>query len=357
MPEVRVDELIDAGVLSVGDGYRTKRAEHGRPGFPNPPCRRRADGHVSFDGVELLRREFEPPSARKSAKQAMSCWPTKGTVGRVAIFPGGLEPVVYSPQLCYFRVRDESKLSSRYLAFWLRSTAFLAQAAYMSNSTDMAPYISLRDLRSAVLHLPEIEEQRGIAEVLGALDDKIAALDSTKQIATDLEDSRFEAALRNADSSVPLASVASVTKGVSYRRADLGPSSRALVTLKCVGRDGQFAARGLKPYVGEARAPQILRANDTVVAQTDLTQGAEVVGWAVRVPDSRLYDTMIASLDLAVVRPLGSLRREYLLGAMRLPSFRDHCRAGRAELRCSTLSEGLLSRSRYRSTTIAAPRS
>ena len=39
----------------------------------------------------------------------------------------------------------------------------------------MAPYINLADIRVASITLPPLVEQRAIAEVLGALDDKIAA--------------------------------------------------------------------------------------------------------------------------------------------------------------------------------------
>ena len=50
------------------------------------------------------------------------------------------------------------------------------------NNTDMAAYINLADIRSLILRLPDLDEQRAIAEVLGALDDKIAA--NTKIVAT-----------------------------------------------------------------------------------------------------------------------------------------------------------------------------
>ena len=43
----------------------------------------------------------------------------------------------------------------------------------MAASTDMAPYLSLRDQRRLQITLPPIDEQRAIAGALGALDDKI----------------------------------------------------------------------------------------------------------------------------------------------------------------------------------------
>jgi type I restriction enzyme S subunit len=66
---------------------------------------------------------------------------------------------------------------------------------------------------------------------------------------------------------------------------------------------------------------------DLVVAQTDLTQAADVVGRAVRVPASSGYDTLVASLDLAIVRPIRGVASEFVLGVMRDRRFIEHCRS------------------------------
>ena len=50
---------------------------------------------------------------------------------------------------------------------------FALQAGTHKDQTDMAPYVSLRDLRRFRITLPQPEEQRRIAGVLGALDDLI----------------------------------------------------------------------------------------------------------------------------------------------------------------------------------------
>ena len=63
------------------------------------------------------------------------------------------------------------------------------------------------------------------------------------------------------------------------------------------------------------------------MAQTDLTQGAEVVGRAVRVPADTSADTLVASLDLVIVRPLGDMPVEYLQGILTDEAFRQYCRS------------------------------
>src|SRR5699024_8620992 len=130
---------------------------------------------VSLDGADFVSDEYEPKIGAKVARAGDVLLTTKGTIGRVAVVPELREPAVYSPQLCYFRVLDTDVLDPGYLRYWLKSPAFQMQSSYFQGNTDMAPYISLRDLRSTRLDLPRIAKQRAIAEVLGALDDKIEA--------------------------------------------------------------------------------------------------------------------------------------------------------------------------------------
>jgi type I restriction enzyme S subunit len=60
-----------------------------------------------------------------------------------------------------------------YLHAFLRSDAFMAQVRRRMHETDMAPYVSLSVQRQLLIALPPLPEQRAIADVLGALDEKI----------------------------------------------------------------------------------------------------------------------------------------------------------------------------------------
>ncbi|MGP9489331.1 restriction endonuclease subunit S [Glutamicibacter sp. AOP5-A2-7] len=170
-----IGSLARAGVLELGDGYRTKRSEHGRPGLR---IIRVADVHsnsVHLDGDDFVALEHLNRIGSKAAQPDDILLTTKGTIGRVATMPKIDEPCVYSPQLCYFRIQNSNVLNPIFWRFWLQSPEFLTQASYMQGNTDMAPYISLTDLRTAKVQLPSIDTQQAIAEVLGALDDKINA--------------------------------------------------------------------------------------------------------------------------------------------------------------------------------------
>lgn len=171
--QMSIGDLASAGVLEFGDGYRTKRSEHGQPGYRIIRVADVLDDVVKLDGPDFVSEEYAGKIGDKIGQPGDILLTTKGTVGRVAVMPSSDDPVVYSPQLCFFRVIDNAKLNPRFLRYWFSSHEFWEQASYRMNNTDMAAYINLADIRSMKISLPSPVEQQNIVEVLGALDDKI----------------------------------------------------------------------------------------------------------------------------------------------------------------------------------------
>jgi len=97
----------------------------------------------------------------------------KGTVGKVAYVPLDAPNFVCSPQTTFWRSLDQEELDRRYLYYFLCSGGFQLQLATRKGETDMADYVSLTNQRLLSVLVPPIDDQRAIANVLGALDDKI----------------------------------------------------------------------------------------------------------------------------------------------------------------------------------------
>jgi type I restriction enzyme S subunit len=285
------------------------------------------DDVIRLHGPDFVSDQYATAIGGKAGQTGDVLLTTKGTVGRAAILPEIDERVVYSPQLCFFRVLDEDAITPRFLRYWFNSAEFWSQAVDRMNNTDMAAYINLADIRSLKVTLPEISQQRAITEVLGALDDKIAANSRLIAKVGEVLEATFALLCGQPDGMVPFGEIATITKGVSYRSADLCDSSTALVTLKSFDRNGGYSLRGLKEYAGPFKPAQQIAPGELVVAQTDLTQAAEVVGRAVRVPGAPGYEKLVASLDLAIVRPSQDSPVEFLLGVMLQGRFRAHCRS------------------------------
>lgn len=167
-------ELIKSGVISVTDGYRAKNCELGGTGLIFLRAGHVTDAHIDFDGVERFHEQLTPKLQDKTSRADDVIVTTKGnSTGRTSFVDGTMPTFVYSPHLSRWRVEDRSKIAPSFLRYWSRSPQFVAQMRGLAASTDMAPYLSLRDQQRLEITLPHIDEQRRIGEVLGSLDDKI----------------------------------------------------------------------------------------------------------------------------------------------------------------------------------------
>lgn len=167
-------ELIDDQIIEVGDGYRAKNAELGGEGVIFLRAGHVTDTHIEFDGADRFGVGVEGRVESKMARPFDVVVTTKGnSTGRVAFVDDRMPSFVYSPHLSYWRALGAETVDAHFLRQWSRGREFHDQLTGLKASTDMAPYLSLRDQHRLRITLPPIEDQRRIAAVLGALDDRI----------------------------------------------------------------------------------------------------------------------------------------------------------------------------------------
>ncbi len=116
-------------------------------------------------------------------------------------------------------------------------------------------------------------------------------------------------------------------KGKSYKSVELEPSSTALVTLKSFSRGGGYRSDGLKAYVGKYKPEQEVVAGDLIIAYTDVTQAADVIGKPAMVIDDPNYKHLVISLDVAVIRPVHERLKNYLYGLANTYQFQEHTKS------------------------------
>ncbi|MBF0573951.1 MAG: restriction endonuclease subunit S, partial [Desulfamplus sp.] len=100
---------------------------------------------------------------------------------------------------------------------------------------------------------------------------------------------------------VELGKYVNCINGISYKSSELNPSKKAMVTLKNFDRNGGFRLDGFKEYTGKYKKQHVVVQGDLVVAHTDITQEADVIGNPVLVVSGCNYDEMIISMDLVKV--------------------------------------------------------
>ena len=82
---------------------------------------------------------------------------------------------------------------------------------------------------------------------------------------------------------------------------------------------------GFKPYVGVFKPAQVVEPGELIVAYTDVTQAAELIGRPAIVVGVNKYQTLVASLDVGIVRPhLDQVSRQFLFGLFSTDAFQAH---------------------------------
>lgn len=170
-------ELQAAGVLLVEDGnhgeYRPRPDEFVDRGVAFIRAADMDNGRVLFDAASKINEVARRRITKGVGARGDVLLSHKGTVGKVALVPDDAPDFVCSPQTTFWRVLDEDVLDRRYLHAFLRSPEFHRQLAARAGETDMAPYVSLTSQRGLTVSFPPLPEQRAIARILSALDDKI----------------------------------------------------------------------------------------------------------------------------------------------------------------------------------------
>ena len=359
-----VSELIEAEILEIGDGYRAKNRELAPSGLPFARAANIHDG-FRFEGADCFPAANLDRAGRSVSQVGDVAFTSKGTVGRVAFVREDTPRFVYAPQVCYWRSLKHGRVVPRFLYCWMRGQSFRSQLNSVSGQTDMAAFVSLRDQRNMRLALPPPEQQHAIAKVIGALDDRIELnrrMNTTleamaralfKSWFVDFDPVRAKMEGRNTglpddiaalfpdrlvDSelgTVPdgwvireLGEFTETTPGRSYKSDELVEGETALVTLKSFRRNGGYRPDGLKPYRGPYKPDQVVKPGEIVVACTDVTQAAEIVGRSAVVQRSRRYVTLVASLDVLILRPNVEWMKRSFLGLLTSsPRFVAHTHA------------------------------
>ncbi|MDR0514846.1 MAG: hypothetical protein LBG81_06775 [Coriobacteriaceae bacterium] len=124
-----------------------------------------------------------------------------------------------------------------------------------------------------------------------------------------------------------LGEAASFVSGYSYKGSEFLPSNVAMATIKNFERKGGFKIEGFKEIVitGKIKPTQYVEQYDILVAHTDLTQNADVIGNAEMLMTLSGYKRMVLSLDLVKVTPISpSLTRFLSASFLRSPDFKNH---------------------------------
>lgn len=108
-----------------------------------------------------------------------------------------------------------------------------------------------------------------------------------------------------------------IERGISYSSKDIESSSGTpMINLACVDISRNYRDGGIKLYDGKFSSANVAKANDLIIACTDLTRNADIVGSPILVPDDgREY---VFSMDMAKISSFSEeLDNMYLYATLR----------------------------------------
>lgn len=268
--------------------------------------------------------------------------------------------ILFGKLRCYFRkvarapfdgvcstdiwvTRAKEGIDQSFLYYCMASQSFVDFADSGSIGTRM-PRTKWEWVSRYKVHLPPLQEQCRIAHILGTLDDKIelnrqinetleataraifkswlvdfdpvkAKVEGRKPPYTDAETAAlFPSMFQDSPlGKIPqgwevekIGNLVEIIKGRSYRSSELTESDVALVSIKSIRRGGGYLPDNLRPYTGKYNPEQVIIPGELVIAYTDLTQEAEILGKPAIVRGDEKYQTLVPSLHLRIIRPLES---------------------------------------------------
>ena len=249
-------------------------------------------------------------------------------IGRVGAYCGATyyedHPIWVSDNALAAKPKDKN--NAKYLFYFIKHFDLNQHAQGSSH-----PLVTQTLLNSIDVEIVEDpNEQKAIAAVLSSLDDKIDLLHrqnkTLESMAASLFRQWFVEEAQEDWEFVELGNYVSCFNGVSYKSDDLNPSTTAMVTLKSFERDGGFRLDGFKEFTGKYKEQHVVNQGDLVVAHTDITQDAAVIGNPVLVVPDPAYVKLVISMDLVKVTSKHEwLSNEFLYLLMRTREFKQHC--------------------------------
>ena len=243
-------------------------------------------------------------------------------------------------------IRANNNVDAEFLYYLLSQDLFFAYVMSGANGSKM-PRGDKQQIMNWEIELPsEKDDQRRIASILSSLDRKI---ELNNKINADLEE-MAQAIFKNwfvdfepfkdgdfVDSElgmipegwkvVSLSEILDNVPGYSYKGSELQSSNIAMATIKNFERKGGFKTEGYKEIVisKKIKESQFVDLFDVLVAHTDLTQNAEIVGNPAIVLSKGGYEKLIMSMDLTkVISKIDGVTNGLLYCILSTSRFKEH---------------------------------
>ena len=156
-----------------------------------------------------------------------------------------------------------------------------------------------------MIPIPDLDLQKKIVLKHKSLIERVTLLEDYNSILYDLLDLLYKSEKKKwvDTETIDLKSIAKLKNGYSYSSDELGASNIGMATIKNFKKGGGFRTLGYKEIIPdkELNNDLFLKKFDIIIAHTDLTPSAEILGNVELILDTNDYDKIIPSMDLVKV--------------------------------------------------------
>jgi len=342
-----MSKLISIGeITTYKKGYAFKSKDYSSEGIPIVKVSDFDDHTVSTSSTKLKQEASDGFEDWKLQKNdvliaSVGSWATNpnSVVGKVVKVNGSLTDALLNQNCVRLRVKEG--FDQEYLFYCLKNKNFSNHCIASAQGSANQASIKLDDIHAFMIPNFSLKEQQKISSLLSCLDKKIELNQEINKTLEEIAKTLFKSWFIDFDpvkakaegrptglskeisdlfpdsfedselGEIPkgwkidkLGSHINLTKGKSYRSEELKESDTALVTLKSFQRNGGYREDGLKEYTGSFKDEQIVSDGDLIVAFTDVTQAADVIGKPAIVIGNPNYSKLVISLDVGVIRVL-----------------------------------------------------
>ena len=306
------DEYLEISDFRIINGYSLK------------------DGYIDWDIAGYISKERYEESPEIKLKLNDILISKDGTIGKVGIVRNLVSPTTVASGIFILRNIIEDKLDTEYLFQYLKSSNFKAFINAVKASGSTIIHLYQRDLAKLEIDVPSFSVQKSISKILFTIDSKIelnkrinAELEAMAKTLYDYWFVQFDFPDKNGKPyktsggkmvwneelkrEIPegwevklLGSEIEIQRGISYTSKEINGDGIPMISLNSFNLDGTYKPEGIKKYSGKYTDKNITLPGDLLIAATDVTRNADIIGRAILVPDYYSED-LVFSMDIAKI--------------------------------------------------------
>ncbi len=334
--------LKDIAVSQTGPfGTQLHESDYVKEGTPIVTVEHLGENTFTHQNLPLVTEEDVNRLKKYILKEGDIVFSRVGSVERSTYVTNKENGWLFSGRCLRVRV-DEAKACSKYISYYFRQKKFKEMMLNISVGATMPSLNTTLMDNIPLVGLPNLSTQKQVALVLSFLDDKIELnnrinqeLDGMAKLLYDYWFVQFDFPNENGKPykssggkmvynkvlkrEVPegwevnaFKGLLNFTRGVSYTSNTVNETlGIPMINLKSFNLNGTYRKDGIKYFTGKLNESRIISKDDLLIAITDVTREAEIIGRAISTPE--FNSKVVCSCDVARVDIIDdSFQKHYL---------------------------------------------